>query len=160
MAAVSERTAAERLLRDDLANAPFAVGCDRGYWRLVRLDWPFAVIAVTAAPRPGAPDAYALRFDFTGYPDAPTAQFWDPEADAPLPPQRWPGGGTRTQAAFNSSWNPAALYIPVDRLALTGHDAWRATHSAYVWDPAGDLTQYLRLVHELLNEESYSGVRD
>ena len=38
-----------------------------------------------AAPRPNGPAWYALRFDLTGYPEAPTAQPWDLEANAPLP---------------------------------------------------------------------------
>jgi hypothetical protein len=151
--------APERLFRDDVTSGDFAAGVDRGYWNMLSLSWPIALIEVAAAPRENAPDGYVLRFDLSGYPDAPTAQLWDPQADAPLAVSQWPGGGERTLRAFNPAWNPNALYLPIDRLALLGHDAWRAIPGTHVWDPAGDITQYVRLVHELLNEDCYTGVR-
>jgi hypothetical protein len=150
---------AEHLFREDVAGAQFVAGEDRGYWRLVGIAWPMATIEISASPRAGAPDRYALRFDLTGYPEAPTAQFWDLQADSPLPPARWPGGGLRQSQAFNPGWRTDALYLPVDRLALQGHEVWLTQHATYVWDSACDITQYLRLVYELLNEEGYVGVR-
>jgi hypothetical protein len=149
----------EQMLRDDLAGAPFSAGADRDYWRLVTLQWPLMVIEVAAAERLGAPSHYALLFDLSGYPQAPTAQFWDLEANAQLPPERWPTGGPREQQAFNPTWRPDALYLPVDRHALQGHDAWLVQHAAHVWDPARDITQYLRMVYDLLQGPSYTGVR-
>jgi hypothetical protein len=83
---------AEALLREDLAGGDYAAGEDRGYWRLISLDWPYAVFEITAAPRPNAPDRYGFRFNVDGYPQMPTAQLWDIDADAPLPASRWPGG--------------------------------------------------------------------
>ena len=151
--------APERLFRDDIVGGDFAAGEDRGYWRLRSLSWPIALIDIAAAARENGPDAYTLRFDLTGYPEAPTAQLWDARAGAPLAVPEWPGGGERTLRAFNPAWNPTALYVPVDRLALLGHDAWRDIPGSHVWDSAGDITQYVRLVHELLNEDGYTGVR-
>jgi hypothetical protein len=150
---------AERLLLDDLEQGSFLAGVDRGYWRLLELGFPTAVIAITAAPRVEAPGFFAFRFDFTNYPEAPTARPWDIEAGAPLAPARWPAGGPRQIAAFNPGWKDDALYLPVDRGALQGHEGWRTQYAVHAWDPAGDLTQYLRLVHGLLNDPSYSGCR-
>lgn len=158
-ATASAMLAPERLFRDDAANGDFAAGGDRGYWRVHSLCWPAAIIEVAAAPRENSPNSYTLRFDLTGYPEAPTAQFWDLQVDAPLAASEWPGGGERTMRAFNPGWNPNALYLPVDRLALQGHDTWRTMPGNHAWDSSGDITQYVRLVHELLNEECYTGVR-
>jgi hypothetical protein len=149
----------ERLLREDLASASFMAGCDRDYWRLLTIEWPYAVIEIAAAPRPGSPEWWALRFDLSGYPQAPTACPWNLVTDLPLDGDRWPGGGRRILAAFNPDWRAEALYLPVDRLALEGHDVWREKHACYVWDAALDITQYLRVLHELLTDDSYAGTR-
>jgi hypothetical protein len=162
MSAQPEQTlisASERLLRSDLAEAGFEAGVDRGYWRLAGLAWPNAIIEIAAAPRPGAPDWFALLFDLTGYPQAPTSRLWDLGAGTPLARQLWPSGGLRVAAVFNPDWRDDALYVPVDRLALEGHEGWLVKHACHAWDPAGDLTQYLRLIHELLNDDSYAGCR-
>jgi hypothetical protein len=152
-------SAPERLLRSDLEGAAFSAGVDRGYWRLISLQWPCALIAVAAAARPGSPESYVLRFDLSGYPEAPTAQLWNEGADTPLDISLWPGGGPRIIAAFNPTWKLDALYIPVDRVALDGHDGWLERYACHIWDASGDLTQYLRLVHGLLNDPSYTGPR-
>jgi hypothetical protein len=149
----------ERLARADLAGDAFRAGVDRGWWRLLDLMWPYAVIEVAPAPRAGSPDWFALRFDLSGYPEAPTAQPWDADVGAPLPAARWPGGNARILSVFNPGWRPDALYLPMDRVALQGHDAWLTQHACHVWDPGKDFTQYLRVVHELLNETGYTGVR-
>jgi hypothetical protein len=149
----------ERLFRDDLAAGAFTTGEDRGYWRLHSFAWPIAVIEVAPAALIGGPEWFALRFDLTGYPQAPTAQLWDIADDVSLAPARWPAGGERITLAFNPGWRADALYIPVDRLALAGHDAWLERYACHVWDAAGDITQYLRLVHGLLNDGGYRGVR-
>ncbi len=154
-----EYSAAERLFRDDVERGEFAAGADRGYWQLLALDWPLAVIAIAAAAREGAPERYVLRFDLTGYPEAPAAQLWDPDAEAPLAPERWPAGGPRQTAAFNPGWKTDSIYVPVDRVPLQGHDGWRNRYAAHVWDPTGEITQYLRLIHGLINCPSYTGTR-
>jgi hypothetical protein len=152
-------SSAERLFREDLVSTSFIAGADRGYWRIASLIWPFAVIEIAAAGRSSAPPWWAFQFDLTGYPQAPTARPWDLTANAPLAGEHWPAGGPRIMAAFNPGWRVDALYIPVDRLALEGHDVWRQRHPSYIWDPALDITQYLRIVHGLLNDPSYTGSR-
>lgn len=150
---------AEVLFHEDLAGAEYAAGEDRGYWRLVSVHWPYAVFEVAAAPRAGAPVAYCLRFNLDGYPQAPTAQPWDAEADGALPASRWPGGGDRIGRAFNPAWRPDALYVPMDRLAIDGHHDWPTKYAAHIWDPARDVSQYLRLVYDLLHDDTYGGLR-
>lgn len=159
MADAAQMNASERLFRDDVVAGAFAAGADRGYWRLVWIQWPVALIEIAASPRPRAPGWYALRFELTGYPAAPTAQPWDVDAGRPLDPRHWPAGGDRITRAFNPSWRSDALYLPVDRIAQDGHEAWRAQAPSSWWDSAGDITQYLRVVHDMLNEEDYAGVR-
>ncbi len=150
-----------RAFRAHVAAGAFLRGTARGRWRLLSVAWPYAVIAVSAAPRDGSPLEYGFRFELTNYPQVPpTAQPWDLARDATLEPGRWPTGRHRLLGAFNPGWNAAALYLPCDRLAIAGHDAWRTQHPHMIWSPTGDITQYLRILHELLNSADYSGARD
>jgi len=152
---------AETVLRAHLDAGPFLSGVDRGRWRLLVMTWPHAIIAVSAAERPGAPCEYAFRFECTGYPQTPpTAQPWSESADAPLPPDRWPGGRSRVPLAFNPGWKSGqCLYLPCDRHAIEGHDPWRTQHPSLIWSPQRDITQYLQVIYELLNSSDYSGLR-
>lgn len=163
-AAVAEMDAGtpdERTLRRHLADGAFRLGAARGRWRLVRIAWPHVVIAVTAAARVGSPSEYGFRFELTNYPQSPpTAQPWDLVYDRPLETTRWPTGRSRLAAAFNPGWNAQALYLPCDRLAIQGHDAWRTQHPSMIWSPASDITLYLRVLHELLTSGDYTGARD
>ena len=149
----------EQVFRAHLVAGPFQSGFDRGRWRLLALNWPHALIAIQAAERIDGPAEYALRFECTNYPQTPpTAQPWDTERDAPLPSARWPSGTNRVPLAFNSGWkNGQCLYLPCDRLSIEGHDPWRSQHPSMIWSPASDITQYLRIVHDLLTSSDYSG---
>lgn len=150
-----------RAFRQHLDGGAFLLGAARGRWRLVALCWPHAVIAVAAAPRPGSPAEYGFRFELTNYPQhPPTAQLWDLEHDQPLAATRWPTGRVRLAAAFNPGWNPQAIYIPCDRTAMLGHDLWQTQHPSMIWSPAGDITQYLQILHALLTSGDYTGTRD
>jgi hypothetical protein len=151
----------ELVFRAHLEAGPFQSGVDRGRWRLLSIAWPYAVIAVSAAERPGGPAEYALRFECSNYPQAPpSAQPWDAERGAPLEHARWPGGRSRLPLAFNPNWKGGqCLYLPCDRLSIDGHDGWRSQHPSLIWSPAGDITQYLRIVYDLLNSSDYTGRR-
>ncbi len=81
MSAQSAPSPPERLFLEDVTDCAFAVGVDRGWWRLASVEWPYAVIEVKAAPRPAARTG-ALRFQLSGYPEAPSAQPWTPSARA------------------------------------------------------------------------------
>lgn len=155
----------ERTFRDHVAGGRFQGGADRGDWWLVNERWPNPLIAVAAAGRPGVPSALVLRFDLTNYPAAgPTAQPWDAERDAGLAHDLWPAGSGRIATVFNPQWMPSpgvhALYHPIDRLAIVGHDNWRTQDPGSVWDPSRmDIVDYLKVVHELLHSAAYSGIR-
>ena len=151
----------EQVFRAHLAAGPFQSGLDHGRWRLIALNWPHVVIAIQAAERINGPAEYALRFECTNYPQTPpTAQPWDTERAAPLPPTRWPNGTNRVPLAFNPGWRGGqCLYLPCDRLSIEGHDVWRNQHPSMIWSPTSDITQYLRIVHDLLTSSDYSGIR-
>lgn len=152
---------AETVLRAHLEGGSFLSGVDRDRWRLVALTWPYLIVAVTAAERPGAPNEFAFRFECTGYPQAPpTARPWNEGTDTALEARCWPKGESRVALAFNPEWNGGcALYLPCDRLAIEGHEPWRLQHPCLLWSPRGDITQYLRVIYELLHSSNYAGVR-
>lgn len=151
----------ERAFRTHVAAGAFLRGVAGGRWRLISIAWPHAIITVSAAPREGSPAEYGFRFNLTNYPqDPPTARPWDPTSETPIDPACWPTGRSRLAGAFNPGWNAAAIYIPCDRIAINGHDGWRIQHPAMIWSPAGDITQYLRILHELLNSGDYTGARN
>ena len=160
---MSERPMAvdEQVFRAHLEAGPFQNGVGRGRWRLLSLKWPHALIAIQAADRVGGPAEYVLRFECTNYPQtAPTARPWDADTNSSLPPGIWPNGKIRVPLAFNPGWKDGqCLYLPCDRLSIEGHDAWRTQHPSMIWSPASDITQYLRIVHDLLNSSDYSGPR-
>jgi hypothetical protein len=149
----------EQVFRAHLAGARFQDGVDRGKWRLVEIEWPHAVIAVSAARREGAPDEYYLRFDLTGYPAMPTAMPWDTETHGKLGSEKRPKG-ERAGMLFRMDWNDGiALYAPYDRVAWQGHeDGWRQKHPRELWNSSKDITHVLRNVHHILNAEDYTGV--
>ena len=155
----------ERVLRAHLAGGGFRQGESRKRWHLIAVNWPAVIIAVSAAARSSAPDEYAFRFDCTNYPnDAPTARLWDAEGNTPLPFNQWPHGTDPTgrtdrfSLAFNPGWNGgAAMYLPCDRCAIVGHDAWRQQHPDMIWTPQKDITFYLEILHDYLRSKYYQG---
>lgn len=143
----------ERAFREHLNLGRFLAGVDAAMWRLVSLDWPNAMIAVAAA---GGVSEVGLRFTLDGYPHMlPTAAPWDLDQDRPLDPSRWPQG-RRASKIFNPGWNAGALYFPMDRMALLGHEAWLTQFPGAAWDPRGGITQYLLLIYTVLNEDAVS----
>lgn len=152
----------ERVFWAHLEAGSFQSGVDRGRWRLVSLDWPHAVIAVTAAEREGAPGEFAFRFELSNYPaQLPTAQPWNAAAKTLLDHAEWPGGINRVQGAFNPGYKGGTcLYLPCDREALdSGHQAWRNQHPEMIWTATSDITHYLRIIYDLLQSKDYTGLR-
>ncbi|MEK6251645.1 MAG: hypothetical protein AABM43_06845 [Actinomycetota bacterium] len=149
----------EAAFLEDLAGARFLAGDDAGRWRLVGgVDWPFATIAVSAAPREGSPSEFAIRFELSGYPGSATGTPWHLTEGRALSAEERPKGG-RAGLAFRPDWsNGLALYIPCDRVAVQGHGDWPTKHPGLLWDPAVGITSYLRVVHEVLHEDDYAGV--
>jgi hypothetical protein len=152
----------QRVFHRHLEGARFQSGLDRGKWRLAApVEWPKALIAVSAAERVGAPNEFLFRFDLTGYPQqAPNARLWDEVKAAPLEAKLWPFGEQRIQLAFNPNWkNGTAIYLPCDRLSFEGHDNWRHEHPDMIWTPDKDITFYLNILHDYLNARDYKGLR-
>ena len=150
----------ERVFRAHVKRGVFKSGEARGRWRLASIDWPHATVCVSAASRDAGPEEYAFRFELSDYPQtAPTAQPWDLEKGAPLDTGRWPAGTSHVSRAFNPAWNAQAIYLPFDRQAILGHDAWRTQHPHLIWSPDKDITLYLRNLHELLTSKDYTGPR-
>jgi hypothetical protein len=147
----------ERTFRDHLDRVPYQVGVDRGRWRLVSLDWPYAVIAVAAAERSDSPAEFFLRFDLTGYPQqAPIITPWDPVTGAALPADRRPRGEIVAHV-FRAGWHGGqGLYAPYDR-STAGHADWSAKHPADAWNGSCDVSFVLTRVWRLLNDDDYVG---
>ncbi len=58
----------ERVFRAHVAGARFQSVVDRGEWCLLGIEWPHALIAVSAAERQNGPLEFVLRFELSGYP--------------------------------------------------------------------------------------------
>jgi hypothetical protein len=143
---------------DHLRSARFQAGIDTRRWRLISITWPYALIAISAAPREGAPEEFVLRFELSGYPTtAPTGCPWDCDQDTVLPAGKRPKG-SRVGHIFRTDWEEGrALYAPWDRLALA-HGGWAEKYPMYVWNARRDLTFYLTNVHDALNNDDYLGI--
>lgn len=147
------------LLERDLAAPEFWCGQVEGRWRVVSQAWPHVVIAVSAAPRPNSPAEFGLRFECSGYPhQAVTAQPWNLATNAPLAAHLWPRGKTILPSVFRPEWQGGTcLYLPCDRISMNGHDVWVNQHPNRLWQPARGIICYLEQVHDLLNQDDYTG---
>lgn len=143
----------EKALRADVESGRFLAGEARGRWRLISIAWPYVQIGITAKDH----YEFVLRFDCAGYPQSPpTAGLWDGTRNTALAVAEWPKGGGRIAAVFNPNWKAGvALYLPCDRMAIEGHDNWRHEHPAKIWNPTKGITQYVEIVHELLQSRDY-----
>jgi len=150
----------ERRFRGDLESGAYLLGAALRRWRLLRIGWPHALIAVSAAPRPNAPAEFVLRFDLTGYPQAaPTARLWDDATNTELPENRWPAG-TRVSCVFRprAQWPKPCLYLPCDRMSAEGHTDWPQQYAGEIWKPDSTIAHYLNQVSELLMSSDYTGL--
>ena len=152
----------ERVFREHLEVGSFQSGVDRGRWRLDSINWSHAVLAVRAASRPNAPEEFFFRFELSNYPAVPpTAQPWNAKTNAPLEADKWASGIGRVPLAFNPGYKGGVcLYLPCDREAFDqGHQNWIHLHPEMIWSPDGDITQYLRIIYDLINSKDYTGIR-
>ena len=150
----------ERVFRDHVSSARFQEGVGRGRWRVVGdIVWPVVLVAVSAGPRDNAPSEYVLRFNLTGYPEtAPTATPWNPTTGCVLEQGLRPKG-KRMGHVFRTDWEDGrALYAPFDRVGLQSHPKWRTQHPRRAWDSSRDLTWLLQILHEMLNNDDYTGI--
>jgi hypothetical protein len=151
----------ERALREHLGGARFQVGVEAGRWRLISLEWPIALIAVSAAPRPNAPTEFVIRLDLAGYPHtAPTGGLWDLDTGTHLATAGRPKGDRAAVIFRNDGWagGAAAMYAAWDRIGLQAHPEWAQRYPRSTWNASRDLTFILSNVHEVLTADDYLGV--
>ena len=152
-------TAEEALFCAHLQGVPFRSGVDRGRWGFPdtpKTSWPHCTLWVQCEPRFAGSGRVYLRFDLTGYSSAaPNAVPWDIEDDQPLPNDKWPKGPGNVSKVFNPGWNSRALYMPCDRLAMVGHEPWKAAQPQWWWSADSEITLYLEFVHRCLNPLDY-----
>lgn len=151
----------EMTLRAHLEGARFQIGVAEGRWRLADLTWPYALIAVSAAPHQGAPSEFSFRFELSGYPEiAPTTCIWDVAAGTPLPGSGRPKGPDgQILQLFRDNWlEGRALYAPFDRLAIADHGAsWADQWPLSKWTRDRDLTFLLGRIYDELHAVDYVG---
>ena len=151
----------ERALHEHLGRGRFLAGTAAGRWRLISVSWPLALVAVSAAQRPGGPAEFVLRMELSGYPHAaPTGGLWDVATNSSLPADRRPKGDRAAQLFRVDGWTggSTAMYAPWDRIALESHPGWAEKHPQQAWNPTRDLSFILSNVYEVLNAYDYLGI--
>ena len=148
------------LFEQDLVAPDFRCGQIEGRWRYVATDWPHVIIAVSAPERINAPTEYGFRFECSGYRQTPaTAQPWDIDGNTPLPPSRWPSGNAIIKSIFRPDWKEGkCLYLPCDRMAMEGHDQWRAQYPNRLWQAGRGIICYLEQLYDLFHQSGYTGI--
>jgi len=108
---------AQVAIEEDLQSEPFLDGGEKRYWRVVKLDFPVLVVAVTA----GDGRELGMRVDVSGYPtSAPAGTPWNIEANGPLSQSALPNGSA-AQTVFRSDWsriNGWTPYMATERLLI------------------------------------------
>lgn len=151
----------ERALREHLLGGRFQSGVAAGRWRLITVNWPVAMVAVSAAKRPGSPPEFVLRFQLDGYPHAtPTGGLWDIDTNASLSADRRPKGNRAAQLFRTDGWagGATAMYAPWDRMGIQAHADWAEKYPHDAWNSTRDLSFILSNVHEVLNADDYLGI--
>lgn len=100
-----------------------------------------------------------MRFEFPSYNQrAPYGIFWDEAGGKILSIDKWPKvTGVHEQAFRRDVNNGTRLYAPWDQCGLDNHPEWREKHRGFSWEPGDEIAKYLRIMHTILNSESYHG---
>ena len=137
---------AKEELEAHLRSGRFLAGAAKGRWQSHGIQWPHALISVTA--RDGR--QFTLRFECSGYPaQPPTATLWDRATQRQLVADLWPRGG-RVSKVFNPGWKGGTIYLPCDRQSFEGHSNWLSEHPWLIWNPTRGMLQYIEAVCEVL----------
>jgi hypothetical protein len=150
----------EAAFSEDLEREDFVAGVVRSQWDAVVITWPWVLVWITAAPRPGAPDRFYLRLRCAGYPGrGPAGALWNPNTNFPLDPAAWPKGRARVAHVFRPNWEGGqSLYHPFDGLALEKHPDWPGKYPTKLWSRHHTIGRWLAEFHDLLNCDEYKGV--
>jgi len=150
VADVSAGPALQRLERD-LADGAVDGGVAAGMWRVMSLDWPELLVAVTL----GDGNELGVRILVDGYPaQPPSGQPWDLESSAALPVAQWPLSALAVPT-FRRDWSPSngnAPYLACDRIGLNTHPGWATECPDRAWNPGRRIGFYLT--------ELYRGLQD
>jgi len=152
----------ETCFKEHVAARLFQDGVARGYWDIAPRDgveWPYALIWISAPTRPNSPDRFFLRFSLKDYPSkGPTATLWDFEKDVRLDLAKWPKGNGDVGMVFRTNWKEAvSLYAPWDSFPLLDHTDWPQKYPGYVWKPTYTIVHYLRQTRDVLHTDEYIG---
>ena len=161
-------SAALRLLEADFQRAEFKIGTAKGQWGFAReisdADFPFVYIWIQATPyNCDSPQRLLIRWDIAEYNGVPpTGAFWDDEKKNFLLPEKWPKGrhGSPVAAVFKvEGWAAPGkgFYHPYDRQARLNHNDWPTQNPQHIWTEDSTLTDFLIVLHHLLNCEDYLG---
>jgi hypothetical protein len=151
----------ERTFRVHVDGGRFRAGVAAGQWRLLEIDWPSSLIAVSAAERPDSPNEFVLKLELNGYAHtAPTGSVWDADTQTWLAADRRPKGERAAMLFRTDGWagGATAMYAPWDRVGLQAHPEWAQKHPLEAWNPTRDISFVLSNVHEVLNADDYLGV--
>lgn len=139
----------ERLLQRHLTAERFQAGISRRLWRLVQVEWPYAVFAIGSTPSTTTHEV-GLRLKLEKYPVAPPlVQLWDLAALCAIDALHWPEPFIR----FASQSYPEFIDLEAGPccpalLRISIHVARQGRHPARPKLFNGDLTQLLIQVSE------------
>jgi hypothetical protein len=135
----------ERIFREHLERNNFQAGLDHGWWRLIEITWPFAIMAIRR--RVGTTDQdVAVRFGLYQYPlRPPGVDLWNLRSGKIVEARQWP----MWFESFVGALHPTLVVVgPVSytpkllRISATIARNLKEQDLEY-WDPSGDLTQCL-----------------
>lgn len=156
---------AKHILMAHLRAPEFLAGAAQGWWGWVEdapVAWPVVVLWLAVPARPGAPDRWYVRLDFSGYSSqAPTGNVADPHTGELLAVDRRPKGraDSRFAKVMRTDWEGArAFYHPFDRHATASHANWATDLPRKRWTPSHTVTHWLAEFHALFHSEDYLGV--
>ncbi|MCU1264547.1 MAG: hypothetical protein JWM21_865 [Acidobacteria bacterium] len=134
----------ERICRAHLKRGNFQSGVDHGYWRLVSIDWPHAVIALRRG-EPGQSSETFIRFTISNYPtEAPTIELWNTTKHRSIGVDEWPLWFSKCVAdTFPDLMTLEPEPYTPELLRISESIARRRKQRIHRWKPGGDLTQCL-----------------
>lgn len=144
----------ESALRRHLTEPLYQARERAGRYRLMHLEFPLAYFIVAAPAHVDGPPGFLFRIDCTNYQiEAPSAQPWHGSARRALTGSERPRSSQGGLLIAFSEWGPC-LYHPMDRL---GRPHWPDQHSDLVWNDSLEITDFLEMIHGLLNDPKYAG---
>jgi hypothetical protein len=136
----------EHLLRRHLRQERFQSGIDSQLWRLIELNWPYAVFGFRRTVRSGDSSEAALRLRFDRYPLAPPmVEAWNADTRSTVEAEQWPQWFIRfVSEAYPHLANIEPEAYSPQLLRISTKVARRLKHrESDGWDVSKDLTQVL-----------------